>query len=120
MILATAFLCAVVAVYDGDTITCDSGVRVRLAGVNSREMHGNPCPHNRPCPTMPAKQSRAVLAGMIEGRTLACVKVGTSYRRVVATCSIEGRDLGCALLAAGSVARWDRYWSEYKLPRCER
>lgn len=119
MILTAAFLCAVVANYDGDTFTCADGRSVRISGVNSREMHGNPCPRSRPCPTMPAKQSRAVLAGMIEGRTLACVKVGTSYRRTVATCSIEGRDLGCALLAAGSVARWDRYWREYGLEPCD-
>jgi endonuclease YncB( thermonuclease family) len=120
MILATAFLCAVVAVYDGDTLTCDSGVRVRLAGVNSREMHGNPCPNNRPCPAMSAQESRAVLSGMIVGRTLRCVQVGTSFRRVVATCQLpDGRDLSCALLSAGSVERWDRYWSEYRMGRCD-
>ncbi len=113
-----AFLCLVATIADGDTFTCADRTHVRIAAVNARELHGDPCPRGRPCPKMPAQEARSVLAGMIQGQTLSCAPVGSSYGRVVATCSVQGRDVGCGLLRAGAVAWWPGYARRYRIRDC--
>ncbi len=118
--MMAAFLCAVVSIVDGDGLRCQDATAVRLAGVNARELHGAPCPRGRPCPAMPARQSRAVLSRMALGKTLRCRSVDISYRRIVARCSVGGVDLSCAMIAAGAAVRWDSYWRRYRMAPCRR
>lgn len=117
--IAAALLCLVASVYDGDTLTCADRTRVRIAGVNAREMHGNPCPGDRPCPAMAAPQAQRITSGMVLGKTLRCRAVGKSWDRVVADCTLpSGAGLSCALIAAGAAVRWDSYWRQYRMPPC--
>lgn len=111
-------LCLVASVHDGDTLTCADGTRIRIAAINARELHGAPCPRDRPCPPMPAAAARDRLARIVAGRTIQCRQVGISYRRVVADCSVGGRNVGCAMVAAGAAAWWASYAARYNIRRC--
>lgn len=115
--LAASFACHVVKVHDGDTFTCDDRTRVRVAGVDANEMNGT-C-HNV-CAAMNAKQARDYTASLIMGRTIRCEAVGQSYRRIVARCTLpDRRSLSCTLISHGAAVRWDRYWTRYRMGRCE-
>lgn len=114
------FLCLVAMVTDGDTFRCADGTRVRLALVNAQELHGAPCPRNRPCPAMPARQAKAALERMILGRTLHCRQVGVSYRRVVADCDYGATTVSCATVKIGATAWWESYAKRYRMRGCAR
>jgi endonuclease YncB( thermonuclease family) len=120
LVLAASFLCAMTPpayVTDGDTFRCADGTRVRVAGVDANEMNGA-C-HNV-CAAMNAKQARDYAASLIMGRTIRCESVGTSYKRIVARCTLpDHRSLSYALIAHGAAVRWDRYWKKYGMGRCE-
>lgn len=77
-------------VRDGDTIELE-GRAIRLQGVAAPELH-DPL----------GEEARAALRDLVLGRTVACVPDGTRTRgRIVALCTVDGRDLGAALVAAG-------------------
>jgi endonuclease YncB( thermonuclease family) len=115
-----AFPCTVAAVHDGDTFTCaereSSGrpIRIRLAGVDAREV-GDFCARGHPCATAHADDATAALRRLAQGQTLSCQANGATYGRIAAFCDKQdGTDLSCALLSAGYVARWDRYWGNHR------
>lgn len=110
------FLCLAVSVHDGDTLRCQDGTRIRIAGIEANEIRGG-C-HLPVCPAMPAPEARAWLERLTMGRTLKCRRVGVSYRRTVAECSVDGRDIRCAAISAGAVVDWPRY--SRGLRRCGR
>lgn len=112
------FLCLVVLVKDGDTWVCKDGTEVRSAAINTRELHGNPCPRQRPCPAMSAEDSRKVLSGLVLGKTVRCRRVGMSYRRVVAQCWHGGQDIACQMVRLGAAAWWKSYADRYGV-RCD-
>lgn len=89
-ILAAAFVCANPGIVDGDTLRCADGTRVRLWGVNSPERHE---------PAGPAA-TRAV-ARIIGGRTIRCERKGKSYERIVARCTVNGRDIAAEMVRQG-------------------
>jgi len=101
-----AFACAVLYVSDGDTLRCQDGTRVRLAGIDAPEMAGH-CRPGRVCTPGDPLASRAALSRLAAGRTLSCRSVGTSYNRVVAFCSAGGADLSCSMVRTRrAVARY--------------
>lgn len=110
------FLCLVLSVHDGDTLRCQDGTRVRIAGIESNELSGG-C-HLPVCAAMPAQEARETVRRMVEGKTLRCVQVGTSYKRVVARCMFDGRDLRCAIVATQAAVDWPAYVRRYGLGRC--
>lgn len=114
MILAT-FLC-LAYFHDADTIRCASGQRVRIAGIEAGELRGG-CHLDR-CPTLSGIAARDRVRSMYQGKTLICRQVGTSYKRIVATCSYRGRDVGCEIVRVGAAVRWEKYARQYGLPRC--
>lgn len=85
---------------DGDTIRlggelkngrCRDGEKVRIWGINTQE-RGEPR----------YKSGAAKLAALIKGRPVACVFDGThTFDRSVARCSVDGRDIGRAMVASG-------------------
>jgi endonuclease YncB( thermonuclease family) len=115
------FVCQVQRVHDADgPIWCAGGVKVRVAGVNAREVDGS-CRRGAPCPTMRHQQAKPIAERLTLGKPLTCQPVDTSYRRVVARCTLpDGRSLSCALIAAGAAVRWDRYWVRYGMGGCRR
>lgn len=106
---AALFVCPVVSIHDGDTLTCADRTRVRLAAIDAPEVdgcHGKP---GRSCVAGDGFASRDNLASLALRKTIACSKVGMSYRRVVARCSIGGVDLSCAQVRGGfAVERYGR------------
>lgn len=53
------------------------------------------------------------------GKRLTCTALEPSYNRIVARCRLpDGRDLSCAVQAAGAATRWDQYWRRYGLDTC--
>lgn len=114
--IAAAFLCLVAQVHDGDSFRCEDGTRVRIAGIEANELKGG-CHIDR-CAALPGPRARDVVRGMIRGRQLQCTKVGMSYKRVVATCRLDGRDVGCMIVRSGAAVEWAPYQRRYGLRRC--
>jgi endonuclease YncB( thermonuclease family) len=128
------FPCEAALVWDGDGITCADGRKVRLSGINAREIDGDHCRKGHPCPAAPAPIARAQLVELLGGKRgvikrrkgehivvrmqLRCELTGASYDRVTAFCTTaKGSDLSCAMLASGTVAKWHRHWADHRCPK---
>jgi endonuclease YncB( thermonuclease family) len=105
----------VVRVHDGDTLTLAGGTRIRLAGIDANEINGS-C-HNA-CAPLSAKAAHDALATLVLHQRIDCEPTGTSYKRIVAWCSIGRTDLSCAQVASGAAIVWQRYDPESRLARC--
>lgn len=122
----TRFTCTPTRVWDGDgPVWCAEGPRLRIAGVAARE-HDGSCRSNQPCPSATAEASRDALVRfvgqpigqspdghvLVAGAAMRCVSNGPAGgHRTGAWCTTAaGVDLSCALVASGTVLRWDRYW----------
>lgn len=126
------FLCTPALVADGDgPAWCAEGPRIRLAGIAARELDGT-CRRGHPCPKVGAIAARNALVALLGGprgevklrgatnthirvhsAPMRCLSIGSAGgTRTGAFCTLlDGRNLSCAMLATGTVARWDRYWS---------
>ena len=118
---AIAFLCTPIAIWDGDgPLWCEQGQKIRIANISAREIDGT-CRRGHPCPSASGVEARDALVNLlgertgrwktghitVRGPTLRCVAEGESYGRIVASCALpDGRDLGDAMLATGTVLRW--------------
>jgi endonuclease YncB( thermonuclease family) len=124
------FACTPEKVWDGDgPIHCAEGPKLRLAGIAAREMDGS-CSPGHPCPDATAEAARDALAGLlgrttgrastghllVEGPALQCLSEGSAGgSRTAAWCtSPRAGDLSCAMVASGTVARWERYWRGHR------
>ena len=76
----------VAKVLDGDTFETASGKRVRLANVNAPEV-GKPG----------ADKATAKLNGLIDEKNVRINPVGTSYGRVVADVTVDGKSVNDAM-----------------------
>jgi endonuclease YncB( thermonuclease family) len=129
-----AFTCTPTRVWDGDgPIWCAEGPRLRLAGVAAREMDGS-CREGHPCPAASAEEAKAALVAQLGGSTgthrdghalvsgppMLCTSNGGAGRgRTGAWCTLpDGRDLSCAMVATGTVLRWEDFDRQRRLIRC--
>jgi endonuclease YncB( thermonuclease family) len=95
--------CVTPYVIDGDTFTCN-GTTIRLAGIDAPEMPGH-CRAGRSCTPGDPIASRDYLRSLSSG-VVTCRTTDTdSYGRTVALCEAGGKDLSCAMVAAGHAAR---------------
>ena len=124
---AAAFQCDVIRVYDGDgPLWCQSGEKMRIAGIQAPDFESaEPCRRpdarrgNYACDDRAAARSQRIMSGLTLGKKLICNPVGTSYRRIVARCTLpDGRSLSCAAIAGGAAIRWNRYWRRYGMGDC--
>ncbi len=111
-----AFSCTVRSVTDGDTFRCTNGTRVRLSSVDAPEMPGS-CRPGRTCAPGDPYAAKAALQRLIGGRAVQCDKVGTSYSRVAAWCSVDGKDLSCSMVRNGHAVRLPQFDRERRLCR---
>lgn len=130
------FACAAIGLHDADgPIYCSTGEKIRLSGVAARELDGS-CRPNQPCPVGDPMKAREALASAIGARidwagttwerlaftqpvALTCRYLGTSYKRIVATCTTyEGKDVSCLAIESGAAVRWFRYDAAGALARC--
>jgi endonuclease YncB( thermonuclease family) len=108
------FSCVVASVHDGDTMRCQDGTRVRLAGIDARELNGS-CAPGHPCAAAPAEAATARLEQLALGWSFTCEDEGKTYNRRAGFCRrSDGLDLSCAMLASGTVALWSRYWKDHR------
>lgn len=125
-----SFSCTPTHVYDGDgPIWCAEGPHVRIAGIAAREMDGT-CRDNQPCPAATALQALDALVNLLGGArgtnstghaivygpTMFCRSEGSAGgTRTAAWCTLSsGQDLSCAMVATGTVLKWDRYWKDHR------
>jgi endonuclease YncB( thermonuclease family) len=117
LLAVMVFVCTPIAVYDGDgPIHCREGQKLRIAGIAAREIDGG-CRPGHPCPRSSGIAARDALVNLLGGPrgrwktghitvrygTMRCHKVGRSYDRVVARCTLnDGRDLGRAMIATAT------------------
>lgn len=119
------FACTPTRVWDGDgPIWCREGAHVRLAGIAAREID-NSCRPGQPCPRASGPAARDALVRLlggprgqtstghirVAGSTMRCVSTGEAKgNRTGAWCNAPGiGDLSCAMIATGTVLRWERY-----------
>ena len=124
-----AFDCTPIKVWDGDgPIHCSEGPRIRLSGIAAREADGS-CRPDHPCPEAAAEAARDALVALlgrrlsvaatghvlVEGPALRCTSEGPAGgKRTAAWCvSPTAGDLSCAMVASGTVLKWDRYWRNH-------
>jgi micrococcal nuclease len=101
--LAAAFLCLHPGAVDGDTLRCGDGTRVRIWGIQAPERHH---------PEGPA--STLALSRLIAGKNLTCIDKGQDrYRRTVALCTVDGRDVAAEMVRQKRAADWPRYSGGY-------
>ncbi|WP_082545415.1 MULTISPECIES: thermonuclease family protein [unclassified Sphingomonas] len=120
-----AFICTPIRVWDGDgPVWCREGPRIRLGGIAAREIDGS-CRRGQPCPRASGIAARDALVRLlggargksgtghtlVTGPTLQCRSTGNAKGdRTGAWCSAPGiGDLSCAMIATGTVLRWQRY-----------
>lgn len=124
-------LCTPTHVWDGDSLWCAEGPRIRLSGIAARETDGT-CRRGHPCPDASPEAAKAALVSLVgkpigtgphghtlvRGPTMRCTSTGSAGgNRTGAWCiSPIGGDLSCAMVRGGWAARWDRYWKDHKCP----
>ncbi|WP_254620873.1 thermonuclease family protein [Sphingomonas sp. CL5.1] len=98
------FACDNPRVVDGDTLRCGA-TRVRLSGIDAPELPGH-CRQGRTCVSGDPYASIGNLRRLIGGRPLTCRQTDTDrYGRVVALCSVGGRNLSCEQVRGGYAVR---------------
>lgn len=111
--MSLILICAAAMAIDGDTIRCEDGTRIRVAGIEANEMRGG-C-HLTACSPVPGRVAKARMQAIVGGQNVTYVVTGKSWGRVTASVQLpDGRDLSCVALSAGFVVRWDRYWPKGK------
>ena len=111
-----AVSCTVQSITDGDTFRCSNGTRIRLSSIDTPEMPGS-CRPGRTCAPGDPYAAKAALQRLIGGRTVQCEKVGMSYDRVAAWCSVNGMDLSCAMVRSGHAIRLPQHDRQRRLCR---
>ena len=97
---------------DGDTIEIH-GRRVRLNGIDapeSRQVCEDAAKRDVPC----GRQSAFFLADLMARHVVTCRAEGTDkYRRTIASCEVQGRDIGDAMVRAGHALAYRKYSMRY-------
>jgi endonuclease YncB( thermonuclease family) len=97
-------------VIDGDSLRV-AGVEIRLYGIDAPEYRQYCFRRGRPwaCGVEATRTLRALIAA----RPVACrAREEDRYGRTVASCSVEGRDLGAAMVAGGHAVAYGAYQIE--------
>lgn len=109
---AEATLSGVATVTDGDTLRIGA-TRIRLFGVDAPEAHQrclDSAGRDWACGTVAAERLKSLVAR----RVVVCNPQDTDrYGRTVASCSVDGRDLGATIVSEGLARAYERYSDRY-------
>ena len=107
-------------IVDGDTLRFGA-LRVRLTGLDAPELDQT-CTDRAGAEWACGSEAKTFVAGLIASEPVSCVRSGRDrYGRALATCSIDGRDLGSQIVAAGwAVAELDYAGDELAARLAER
>jgi endonuclease YncB( thermonuclease family) len=87
-------------VTDGDTLRFQSGIRIRLFGIDTPEKPQR-CEYNGSCYSC-GTDATAFVRNLIKDREVSCTLTGDkTYERYVAICSVGNADIAEATIAAG-------------------
>jgi endonuclease YncB( thermonuclease family) len=99
-------------VTDGDSLRV-AGVAIRLWGIDAPELTQT-CERGGQqydC----GREATEALRVLISGRPVACQeRARDRYRRVVAVCTVAGRDIGAAMVEGGHAVAFVRYSRDYQ------
>lgn len=95
-------------VHDGDTLTLDSGVKIRVFGIDAPELHQQCMDANGTCAPC-GDVSRQALTVLTLGKQVSCVVRGKSYNRVVGECSVGDIQIGPWMLSHGQAVAYEHY-----------
>jgi len=96
-----------VSVIDGDTIKID-GRTIRLWGIDAPELYQTCEREGKPFQC--GEIAREVLKSFIQNDTPQCTKKATDrYKRTVAQCTVDGVDLGSAMVNLGWALDYEHY-----------
>lgn len=102
----------VASVIDGDTIEIH-GEPFRLFGIDAPESN-QLCKGATGKPYRCGQMSANALSDLIGGKTVRCEKRDLDrYKRIVAVCSVKGRDVGGYLVAKGLAVAYVKYSKSY-------
>jgi len=107
IVMVTAAAVPALRVVDGDTLVLD-GKRIRLAGIDAPEkaqMCGNVACGQRATMALSALVSR--------GKVTCDGKETDRYGRLIATCTVGGKDINAAMVAQGWAAAYRQYSTAY-------
>jgi len=111
----TADIAGAAQVIDGDSLVV-AGVEIRLYGIDAPEYRQTCFRRGRPwaCGIDATRTLRALIAA----RPVVCrAREEDRYGRTVATCSVEGNDLGAAMVAGGHAVAYGAYQVEERAAR---
>lgn len=101
-------------VIDGDTIEIH-GQRVRLEGIDAPESNQRCRDRQAGTDVRCGQQASIWLADLIGTSTVSCADAGRDrYGRVLAHCTVNGKDIGAAMVEAGWALAFVRYSREYE------
>ena len=112
MLLAALAFVVIASCYDGDTCTTTSGERVRLACINSPELHG------KRAEPVPAEAARDHLRGLVMGKKIGIRRITKDrYGRTVAELFAGDTNVQREMVAIGHAEILWRYahqcpWTE--------
>jgi endonuclease YncB( thermonuclease family) len=101
--LTVAVVAGLPSITDGDTIRFGE-TRIRFNGIDAPE-HGAMCAGSDM-----GQRSADALTSYVAGRSVSCAVSGQDrYGRDVATCTLNGEDVGAHMVALGWARDWPRY-----------
>ncbi len=111
-IVASADIRGLIRVIDGDTFDV-AGMRIRLQGIDAPETGQSCTTEQGPVFDCGSWVTRAV-RGMLRSQTGICVALDTDrYNRTVASCTVNGADLGETLVSKGLAFAYPQYSDRY-------
>ncbi len=112
---AEVSLSGAVTVNDGDTLTL-SGERIRLKGLDAPEF-SQTCSRNGVTYSC-GREARSMLRSLVSSGKVVCEGYERDrYERLLARCSVNGQDIGAALVEAGWAVAYGDYDREEAIAR---
>jgi endonuclease YncB( thermonuclease family) len=108
LLAATAAHAEPARVIDGDTLELGTGERIRLWGIDAVE--GDQICQRDGRPWQCGDDATVALEALIDGQQITCAERDVDgYGRTVATCAVDGHDIGAAMVRSGWAVDYERY-----------
>ena len=108
-------------VHDGDTLTIQSGQRIRLFGIDAPELRqkcrADAVHQPGPAACVPCgEQARVALENLVLGKEIHCLDRGKSYDRIVGECTVGEVQMGPWMLTHGWAVAYESFLKKADKP----